>query len=366
MSTGGEAPLMVRHNGQWEPLEVKKYTNEAELQGLLHETPSLLPGVSAGAAAVRELHVPGIGYIDLAVVDSDGVVTLVECKLQSNADIHRTVVGQVLAYAAGLWRLTYEDFDALFAACESKSIEVMIAERTGKEVDSTTFRSAVTRALADGAFRLFIAVDQVTHELRLIVEYLNIHTTNGIEIALYEVGIVSDGDVQILVPRVFGGESARLKTSTATSAPKWTIQEVLAEVSNLCGPTGAAVIQKLLDSALRSGWYAYPGKGATPSLTIHAKIGNKARALLTVYAHEGGVNDRCVTINFGSQRTLRSAETMDAFLTELEQQPDLVPFLGDARASDFDSYPIIPIAALAKPGVADAIAAAWANHLEDN
>ena len=45
----------------------------------------------------------------MAGTHDDGY-TLVECKLQSNIEIKRKVVGQVLAYASGFWRMSYDEF----------------------------------------------------------------------------------------------------------------------------------------------------------------------------------------------------------------------------------------------------------------
>ena len=75
-----------------------------------------------------------------------------------------------------------------------------------------------------------IPVDEITNELRGIVEFLNTHSAEGIEVVLFEVGIVTDGDVQVMVRRTFGGESARLKTSSGGSKRRWTFDDVLTRV----------------------------------------------------------------------------------------------------------------------------------------
>ena len=100
------ATLIVRQPGEaWSTPAVTSYTAESHLQEVLAGQPSLLPGVSSSPVAVRELQT-GAGPLDVVVIDADGQITLVECKLASNAQIRREIVGQVLDYASSLWRMS--------------------------------------------------------------------------------------------------------------------------------------------------------------------------------------------------------------------------------------------------------------------
>jgi hypothetical protein len=65
-------------------------------------------------AIVDEFAIPGVGSADLVGVNSSGDITIVECKLHSNPEIRREVVGQLMAYASGLWRMTYDNFATIF------------------------------------------------------------------------------------------------------------------------------------------------------------------------------------------------------------------------------------------------------------
>ncbi len=89
------------HGGAWTAPSSFGYVNEAELQGILRAQPSLIEGITPGAIAVTELTM-SVGRADLVIVDTDGTITVVECKLATDADIRRTIVGQVLDYAARL------------------------------------------------------------------------------------------------------------------------------------------------------------------------------------------------------------------------------------------------------------------------
>ena len=177
-SESGRNLLIRRAQGSWSAPAVTSYQDEAELRDMLAAEPRLLPGVGERAAAVVEFPVPGVGLVDVVAVDHEGSITLVECKLRSNPEIRRQVVGQVLAYAAGLWRGDLTSFENAWrsrdAGTRSLVHAVLGEEHTDDEADA--LRDACSDALRDGRFALVLAVDEITEELRQIVEYLNAHT----------------------------------------------------------------------------------------------------------------------------------------------------------------------------------------------
>ncbi len=75
--------LVRTGNGTWQRPTTEGYENEPELQRILAEQPSLIEGVSEVAVARREFST-GVGPADLVIVDSDGTITIVECKLERN------------------------------------------------------------------------------------------------------------------------------------------------------------------------------------------------------------------------------------------------------------------------------------------
>src|SRR5713226_8397667 len=86
--------------------------NEEALRQLVKENPDVLPLHDLGE--VQPLLIVGReaplanGYADVVAVDPNGLVTIIECKLDRNPEIKRTIVGQVIAYGAYLWKLTYD------------------------------------------------------------------------------------------------------------------------------------------------------------------------------------------------------------------------------------------------------------------
>ncbi len=94
------------------------YKDEAELEDLVRRQPEvLLPWATFGDQALppivigRQTELPSAGVADLIAVSEDGYITVVEVKLNKNAEARRTVVGQVLSYAAYLRGLTIQEFE---------------------------------------------------------------------------------------------------------------------------------------------------------------------------------------------------------------------------------------------------------------
>jgi hypothetical protein len=205
--------VLIRRQGEgaWREPAATAYTDEAELQRLIEESPTVLPGVNALPAAVAtEVNLGSAGFVDVVVVEANGQITLVECKLRANPEIRRAVVGQALAYAASVWQMSYEDFDEAFARRARRPLAAALGDGV-TDWDEERFRQAVATNLQDGALRLVIAVDEITDELKRIVTFLNRHTSPAIELLAVELRRVVDADMEVLFPQAYGEESAQEK-----------------------------------------------------------------------------------------------------------------------------------------------------------
>jgi hypothetical protein len=202
--------LIRRQDGGWHEPATTAFSREQDLQELLRLSPSL---VTSGErlAVVDEFWIPGVGSVDLVGVGANGDLTLVECKLKANPEIWREVVGQILAYAGGLWHMPYDDLAQTFSARARVLLPKAVETAAGEPVNEADLRAAITRRLAEGAFRLVIAVDAITPELRLIVEYLNGHTLSTVQVLALELDYAREGDVELLIPKVYGSEAADAK-----------------------------------------------------------------------------------------------------------------------------------------------------------
>src|SRR4051794_39407497 len=198
-----QTPLLLRStDGTWRQPAVTAYENEAELQALVKQAPELLTGVPL--ATVDEFWLPDVGSVDIVGVAADGSVTVIECKLRANPQIRREVVGQVLAYAGGLWQMSYEAFAAAWQHRAGLDLASHVQEQTKTEVQPDELRQAVARNLADGSFTLVIAVDDITDELKRIIEFLNFQTRDEVTVLGVELQYIKDGTIEALIPRTYG------------------------------------------------------------------------------------------------------------------------------------------------------------------
>ena len=130
--------------------------------------------------------------------------------------------------------------------------------------DPAAFRAAVAENLAQGRFRLVFTVDEITEELRRTVEFLNVHTTPGLSILALEVGYVQDGDVQLLVPSVYGAEIASQKEPVERGS--WDRGSFLEALGSSRGERCVDTVMKVMD------WAA--DRGATDRFGTGKKFGS--------------------------------------------------------------------------------------------
>ncbi|MDQ3571464.1 MAG: hypothetical protein M3383_01225 [Actinomycetota bacterium] len=150
---------------------IPAFYDEHELRDRIARLPGLLPNVEARpAVAAKEVGVPPmVGRADVVVVDVDGSITVVECKLAKNREHHGSVVGQLLSYAAGLRGLRYEEFRDRF---EARDVSLTAAFQRATRWDEDAFRRAVSQNLATGRFHLVVAVDEASKPLSQTVSYV--------------------------------------------------------------------------------------------------------------------------------------------------------------------------------------------------
>jgi len=246
--------LRTGGTGEWHEPVVTAYQNEAHLQEIILDSPQLLPTVLTPAVTAAEFATSEDCLLDVLCMSWDGSITLCECKLRKNREIKRWIVGQLFAYASGLWQLSYDELDQRVGHGGAGSLESRMRDlqsAAGADWDATAFRAAVTLNLAKGWFRLIFAVDEITEELRRTVEFLNVHTTPGLSILALEVGYVEDGDVQVLVPKVYGAEIASQKEPIDRVA--WDRDSFLDALKASCGESCAGTVRTIMDWAADHG-----------------------------------------------------------------------------------------------------------------
>ena len=147
--------------------------------------------------------------VDHLIVDQDAVPTLVEVKRGSNPEIRRSIVGQMLEYAAH----ASETWTAseLRSAFENQTGdrgfdpdgELATLLQGYEEPDVEGFWQDVATNLAARRLRLLFVADEIPDALAQVVTFLNAQMP-GIEVLAVEVKRFHGGSAQTLVPRVIG------------------------------------------------------------------------------------------------------------------------------------------------------------------
>lgn len=188
---------------------------EATLRNLIAEHPDILPvhdlDPSYGrlVTVTRELNIPGVGFVDVVLIDEHGRLVVVECKLWRNPQARREVVGQILDYARELSRYGYDDLQRQVSIATKRTGNVLyqLACQAGGVLDEASFVDRVTRDLAAGRFLLIIVGDGITEGTRRIGEYLRdqpglAFTFGLVEIAEYRATDETGHERVLLQPRV--------------------------------------------------------------------------------------------------------------------------------------------------------------------
>ena len=220
--------------GRLEPLEGERFATEDELQTLIAEHPELLDGTQMRPNAPRRwiliAREQGIAEssdatarwaVDHLLVDQDAVPTLVEVKRGSNPEIRRTIVGQMLEYAAhGARTWTAETLRGAFEeSTDARGLDPgeelgkLLAQDGRGEPDADGFWERVATNLAAARLRLLFVADDIPDPLERVVEFLNAQM-DRIEVLAVEVKQFKGDSRQTLVPRVIGRTAASTRSSS--------------------------------------------------------------------------------------------------------------------------------------------------------
>ena len=276
--------VLVRHGDEaWRPPERSGYTDEAHLQAILLEHPWLIPGVTRNAQVCIEFQ-SGVGPADVVAVDLENGLTLVECKLASNREVRREIIGQVLDYASRFWRMSVEDFDARWSSRTGRSL--FADERQGTEL-----WTRLEKSLSSGEFRIVLAVDEINSDLRRIVEYLNHVTSPSVAVIAVVYSRSQDGDIEILSRQIFGEELAEAKSQRSRDErERWTRDQFLTWIDEN-EPSISTKARIILDALAAEGFEIAGGKAQTPSLNFRLDVaGAGSRWPIILYTQGKGTS----------------------------------------------------------------------------
>ena len=226
-----------------EALEETAFATEGELQGLIARHPELLDGEQIRPGHARRwvlikreqgiAAAAGSGAlwaVDHLIVDQDAVPTLVEVKRGANPEVRRTIVGQMLEYAAhaaDTW--TVEELREAFERGAREDgrdpgDELAILLGTDGEPDADGFWEDVSTNLAARRLRLLFVADAIPDPLARVATFLNTQMP-GIEVLAVEIKRFRGESVQTVVPRVIGRTA--VSSARGRSGPRLTRESFL-------------------------------------------------------------------------------------------------------------------------------------------
>lgn len=240
---------LVGGDGGLVPMEPSAPQNEDDLQSLIARHREVIAGDGEALLLVRrEQGIAGSEEggdrwsLDHLFVTRDAIPVLVEVKRASDTRIRREVVAQMLDYAAngvrywlaGAARASFE------RTCQKEGVDPdeHLAEFLGPEAEETAaaFWEDMERNLRDGRLKMLFVADRVPDELATIVEFLNQHTQDYIEVRAVELRHFAGGDGLLTLVRRVVGETAQVKLRKrqtgelpAVTIAEWLDREVGAE-----------------------------------------------------------------------------------------------------------------------------------------
>ena len=213
--------------GGLEPLEEEPFSTEDELQALIAEHPELLDGEQIRPGDPRRwiliTREQGIAdtpdgsarwSLDHLIVDQDAVPTLAEVKRGANRELRRTIVGQLLEYAAHAAQTwTADELRRTFEE-STDDPDAVLAEllQVDDEPDADGFWENVATNLTARRLRLLFIADEIPDPLEQVVKFLN-EQMPRIEVLAVEIKQFRGESSQTLVPRVIGRTAAEPRRS---------------------------------------------------------------------------------------------------------------------------------------------------------
>ncbi len=211
----------LNESGRLEPMQEETFALENRLQELVAKYPTLLSGEQMNPnnpprfiLVSREQGIPDISgggdrwSLDHLLVDQDAVPTLVEVKRSASSEIRRTIVGQMMDYAAHAtqtWKIDdiRNTFDERCREMDEDADEIIAGLLQVEDPDIDRFWQDVETNLRAAKLRLLFVADGIPDDLAHVVEFLNEQMPN-IEVLAVEIKQFKGDTGSTLVPRVIG------------------------------------------------------------------------------------------------------------------------------------------------------------------
>lgn len=286
--------VIVSKNGKvLKALEKSKISLEQDLQDYIHSNPEIIPISEIKedkrfVTLVKEFSVnigQSTGSMDVIGIDEDGDIYIIETKLYKNPDKKR-VIAQLLEYGAGLWAKYSTNPDKFLNDLNvvlEKQVGVGLAQKLeaefGKEyVDSII--SGIKQNLAEGRFIFVVLMDTIPEDLKHILLYLN--QNSKFDIFAAELEFYRYGDFDIVIPKIFGMEYTRIKTSPRRKT--WDEQSFFDDARNRLSEEDFEILRAFYEFSRENfilGWGTGLAKGSFNAK--HPLLGT--RSIYTVFSN---------------------------------------------------------------------------------
>ncbi len=332
-------------DGEIEALEEQAFSREDELQALIAEHPELLDGEQIRPGDARRWILvtleKGIAEstggaakwsLDHLIIDQDAVPTLAELKRGANSEIRRTIVGQLLEYAAHAsetWTAS-ELREAFERGAETRGRdareELAALLRTSEEPDMERFWEAVSTNLAAKRLRLLFVADDIPDPLARTVVFLNAQMPD-IEVLAVEIKRFPSKSGQTLVPRVIGRTAA---ASSRGGPGRGLTRDTFLE--GFANDDVRAVAERLLDVAQQSNGEIFYGSQGI-SIRARSPVWGRPISIAWLYSQPDKGWMRTREFSFGS--AVYEYELPDALRVMLERWAG--EFASDSFTEDVSS-----------------------------
>ncbi|MEO0085810.1 MAG: hypothetical protein ABIK37_04185 [candidate division WOR-3 bacterium] len=174
------------------------------------------PGTAPLRAVIPVAKLCGCASEVMVAVDESGRIYIVSCPDETTAEPYGTVVADVLAASGRLWRMSYDDFSALFKEPLGASLEEYVMPRARADWDYDVFQPAVAACLEKGRFPVVLITARPEGRITEIVGYF--HGMN-LEAQLAPYSFYDLNGVQVLEP-ARAGFAAAPAPAAATFRPE--------------------------------------------------------------------------------------------------------------------------------------------------
>ncbi|MGL5062095.1 MAG: hypothetical protein ACRC62_19145 [Microcoleus sp.] len=286
------------------------YDSEDQLQDLLITYPNLIAGdridratsqkwllISREIALATAEETAAQWSLDHLFLDRDAIPTLVDVRHTPNANIRQKVLGQAIDYAANA--VVYWPIDSIIALFEAncrdrdRDPEQIFEEFLGNDADEDRFWQKVKTNLQAGKIRLVFVANEISSEMRRVVEFLN-EQMDPVEVLALEIKqYISEDGLKTLVPRSIGqtAEALQKKSSATRERRRWDESSFFAEIAARRGADEAQIARAI---------YVW-AKGRSPDMVIHWGTGDTYGGFAACLHQKGKKPYQLFTVNIAGR-----------------------------------------------------------------